>query len=216
MNKQFRTKSLLRHWARLAGKTVIAAGILASALLSLGNSHAETTMNTSPIANPHLRQQSSVTAQLQQFKVSKQTQGTDKLTPVSSVKPGDVIEYRATYHNHDTHPISDMVATIPIPVGMNFIPSSLTPETVIVQAATQDGVFSDIPLMHSVRQANGTIKNQLVDVADYRAIRWKLGKLSANKSMTVSMRAQVAGTPPLILQNANAAISAVNSLATLH
>ena len=44
----------------------------------------------------------------------------------ASTLPGDVIEYRLTFTNHQDGPVSDVVLNDPIPEGVVFVPGSVT------------------------------------------------------------------------------------------
>ena len=219
MKYQSTTNLLVKRVMKLAGRTLITTGILSSAIFNLGYTHAETAAGTSPTGltaqgqvlgqgqerrttstavaaskNGSAQtpvQHSIISVQLEQFKVIKQASGADTFSAVSSVKPGDLIEYRATYNNHDKYPVKGMIATIPVPVGMEFVPQSTRPEKMAVEASTKNGIFSPIPLMHPVKQANGALKSEPIATADYRAIRWNLGQMPGGGTTTVIMRAQV-------------------------
>ena len=130
---------------------------------------------------------------LTQSKVVKDAQGREQLVDASSVKPGDVVEYRVTYTNNTGKPVTGLVADLPIPEGLEYQPRSAKPGSGLVQAATKDAVFGSEPLM---RKAAGN-KAEPVPYADYRSLRWTLGQLPANGSTAVSARAKVeVAVPP--------------------
>ena len=46
--------------------------------------------------------------------------------PDAASVPGDVIEYRLTFTNHQDGPVTDVVLNDPIPAGLVFVPGSVT------------------------------------------------------------------------------------------
>jgi uncharacterized repeat protein (TIGR01451 family) len=133
---------------------------------------------------------------LTQSKVVKDAQGREQLVDASSVKPGDIVEYRAVYTNNTGKPVTGLVADLPIPEGLEYQPRSAKPGANLVQAAAKDAVFGPEPL---VRKAAGN-KTEPVPYADYRSLRWTLGQLPANGSTAVSARAKVETVAPAATQ----------------
>ena len=123
---------------------------------------------------------------LTQSKVVKAADGTEQLQDAASVKPGDVVEYKATYTNNTGKAVTGLVANLPIPEGLEYLPKSAKPGATLVKAATKDGVFAAEPLVHTV--AGKTVP---VAYGDYRSLRWTLGQLPANGVTAVSARAKV-------------------------
>ena len=128
---------------------------------------------------------------LEQSKVVKNAQGKEQLVAAESVKPGDVLEYRATYTNNTDKTINGLAATLPIPDGLEYLPGSAKPGAKLVMAATKDGRYAAEPL---VRVVNG--KSEPVAYNEYRSLRWKLGQLPANGVTAVSARARVEAVAP--------------------
>lgn len=122
---------------------------------------------------------------LTQAKVVKSADGKEQLVDAATVKPGDMLEYRAVYTNHTDKAVTGALATLPIPDGLVYQPRSARPSARL-QAATKDGVFGAEPLM---RQVKG--KTEPVPYAEYRMLRWNLGSLGAKAQATVSARAVV-------------------------
>lgn len=113
--------------------------------------------------------------------------GGERLQDAATIKPGDVIEYRATYTNHTGKSVAGLIATLPIPEGLEYIPRSAKPGADLAQASTRNGAFGSEPL---VRKAAGG-KTEPVPYSEYRTFRWNLGSLPANGSTAVSVRAKV-------------------------
>ncbi|KAF3997088.1 DUF11 domain-containing protein [Glaciimonas immobilis] len=107
------------------------------------------------------------------------------------VRPGDVIEYRVTYLNFSEQTVSDVQATLPIPIGANYLAGSARPA--LVMARTMNGtttVLSDFVPVPIKRQVVVAGKSQAVDVpeSEYRELRWNLAELKKGESKTVKAR----------------------------
>lgn|SRR5450830_31841 len=133
-----------------------------------------------------------VAIKLEQFKVVKDASGQESLADAKTVKPGDIVEYRATYTNRDGRPVKGLLATLPIPVGMNYLPKTAKPGTDKLEAATKNGEYSREPLMRQVR-VNGKLQTEAVPYTQYRSLRWEIGQLPAGAEYVVSARTQVEG-----------------------
>jgi len=127
-----------------------------------------------------------VTVKLTQFKVLKAADGKESLVDAATVKPGDVVEYRAVYTNKADVAVKNLAGELPIPEGLEYLPKSATPGAFLVQAATRNGVFGAEPL---VRQVAG--KTEPVPYSEYRMLRWNLGQLPPGGEAVVSARARV-------------------------
>ena len=114
------------------------------------------------------------------------------LKPATQSKPGDVIDYSSTYKNSGTAAAEKLLATLPVPVGTTLLPGSAQPGLAL--ASTDGSVFAPMPLMRSVRQADGSQRSEPVPMADYRALRWDLGTLAAGRTAVVSLRVRIDST----------------------
>jgi hypothetical protein len=83
------------------------------------------------------------------------------------------------------------MATLPVPHGMEFLPSTASP--VRVMASTDGANFAAVPLMRKVHKADGTVDEQPVPVSEYRFLRWNLGELPAGAGKNVSARMRLTG-----------------------
>src|SRR6202158_2950394 len=111
-----------------------------------------------------------------------------------TAKPGDTIEYVAEYRNTDKSPVRNVVATLPVPAGMEYLPDTESPRPA---TASTDGMhFSAIPLKRTVRNASGQPKEELVPYSEYRTLRWDLGEISGGASKTVIARVKVKTQQP--------------------
>ena len=135
---------------------------------------------------------SALSAVLTQRKVVKPASGPEILEDATTVKPGDIIEYRVTYTNNGAQPVAQLKAQLPVPEGLEYIPLSAKPGADLVKAATKDGVFSTEPLMR-----RGQEKQVPVPYSEYRQLQWSLGVLPAKGVTVVSARARVETVIPI-------------------
>ena len=117
------------------------------------------------------------------------TDGTEQSISADKAKPGDVIEYVATYKNTDTKPASNVTATLPIPRGMEYIPNTASPDHVM--ASTDDEHYTVVPLKRMVKDANGKATEELVPYPEYRSLRWQLGAMPGGATRDVKARMKV-------------------------
>ena len=115
--------------------------------------------------------------------------GVEQRQPADKAKPGDVVEYVAEYQNTDKRPVNNVLAKLPIPSGMEYLPETGSPAGIM--ASTDDVNFAAVPLKRSVRQADGTMAQQLVPYSEYRSLRWNLGEIAGGASKTVKARMKI-------------------------
>lgn len=119
--------------------------------------------------------------------------GKEVLKAADKTKPGDVIEYRAVYTNISKAPVRGLVATLPLPEGLDYLAGTSMPKEPLPQVATQNNKFGTEPLM---RAAPGKAELEKVPYYEYRAIRWQVGDLAPGASVQVKARAQVSDRQP--------------------
>ena len=100
-----------------------------------------------------------------------------------------MILYTATYRNRGQSAAHNLQATLPIPEGLEYLPTSATP--VNAQACTADGRFQTMPLQRTVSGPDGKPHTVVVPFAEYRKLRWAIGELAAGKTVKVTARARV-------------------------
>ena len=176
---EVRRSSGWRPWAQLAGTFVMALAV-APAMAQI---------SATPVSPA-----SAITVELTQSKVVKGVDGKEQFLDATSVKPGDVLEYRATYSNRSAASVKSVVAALPIPEGLQYQPKSAKPFVAALQAATNDGKFGAEPLVRTV-----TGKTVPVPYADYRTLRWNLNELAAGAKTTVSARVVVQVFVPVVV-----------------
>lgn len=175
-------KSLLVPKVALVASSLVKR--LAPWLLAVGLAPAFA--QTAAVTPPAATTKAAVTVELTQVKVVKGADGKEQLVDAATVKPGDIIEYKAVYTNRSGKPVSGLVANLPIPEGLQYVPKSAMPGAALVKAATKDGVYAAEPLATKVGTAMVP-----VPYGDYRALRWSLGQLPANGVTAVTARATV-------------------------
>ncbi|MGE0357274.1 MAG: hypothetical protein AB7P08_10190 [Burkholderiales bacterium] len=116
------------------------------------------------------------------------SEGRESLVDAANARPGDVIEYVATYRNTGKSAITGLQATLPIPHETEFIPGSARPSA--AKASLDGRVFADIPLKRTV-QRDGRPVEVSVPWREYRALRWSAGELGAEKTATFVARVRV-------------------------
>lgn len=122
--------------------------------------------------------------------------GKERLVAASEAKPGDVLEYRATYKNISSKPLHAVMATLPVPAtGVEYLFDSAAPAN--AEASINGTQFAPPPLKRLVQLPDGKHQQQLVPAAEYRFFRWPLGDLPAGASKTVSARVRVIDAPTL-------------------
>ncbi len=142
-----------------------------------------------PVALPTPQEAAApVAVTLSQWRVTTEN-GKEVLKPVQSIKPGDVIEYRATYLNRSSKPVTDVQAELPLPEGLQYQARSARPEQT-ARFAVKGGSFAREPLMRPATDG----KTEPVPLTDYRQLRWSLGQLAPGAKADVSVRAVL---PPL-------------------
>lgn len=105
-------------------------------------------------------------------------------------KPGDVIEYDATYHNTGSAPVSGVLATLPVPSGLEFIPKTASPQR--LEASLDGATYAAVPLTRKVKRADGREEVREVPAAEYRSLRWTIGALAPKQRVHVVARMRVA------------------------
>ncbi|MDB5843165.1 MAG: hypothetical protein JWP79_475 [Polaromonas sp.] len=163
--------------SRRLGAVVLAVGVLPVMAQTAAKS---------PAAAAATAARPAVQVVLTQAKVVRGADGKEQLLDAASVKPGDILEYRATYKNTSDKAVQGVVATLPIPEGLEYLPASAKPGAKLVQAAAKDAVYAAEPLSRVVAG-----KSVPVPYADYRSLRWSLGQLPAGGEAAVSARAKV-------------------------
>ena len=181
-NQSRHTARILTQWSL----NIALVGLSATATFAMAQSTA-----VKPAAAPaatEAKAASPLVSKLTQMLVKTGADGKEKLEDASSVKPGDVIEYRVTYTNTGKLPIKNMLATLPVPLETEYLPKTAKPGASLVSAATINGIYAAEPLMFIPA---GKSKPEPVPYANYRNLRWTLGQLPAGGVTEVAARVRV-------------------------
>jgi uncharacterized repeat protein (TIGR01451 family) len=132
--------------------------------------------------------QSPVQTRLEARKVVVAADGKETFAAAESARPGDVIEYTATYRNSGRAPVSNVQATLPIPPHTELVPDSARPAN--AQASVDGRTFSPLPLLRKVRREGREI-DEPVPIREYRYLRWFPGEMAGGASNTFTARVRV-------------------------
>lgn len=138
--------------------------------------------------------QSSPSGFTSKLTVSRIEVGDEKTPPLpaSSAKPGDVLEYSASYSNGGKTSVERVQAVVPVPPGTVLLADTAKPAG---PQATVDGVnFSATPLKRVVKLPDGKSREELVPLSEYRALRWPIGTIAPSQNVVVSLRVKVVQT----------------------
>lgn len=111
-----------------------------------------------------------------------------------AAKPGDVLEYVATYTNKGRTPVSKFEATVPIPANTELLPNTAKPAD--ARASTGGSQFDAIPLKRKIKQPDGREIEQTVPLREYRSLRWSLNELAGGASAVFAARVKVVDDRP--------------------
>lgn len=126
--------------------------------------------------------------QLEARKVVRSADGKETFAAADSAKPGDVIEYVATYRNTGKQPLRNLEATLPIPENTEFVPDSANPAS--AKASVDAKNYAAMPLKRTTVK-DGKPVEALVPARDYRSLRWSAAELPAEKVAKFTARVKV-------------------------
>ena len=118
----------------------------------------------------------SVECVLTASKVVIDADGKEQFVSAETAKPGEIIEYAVVYSNNTGERVKGLQATLPIPRGTTYVPDSAE--------------FAPLPLTREVKLPGG-VEMQEVPCDEYRLLRWNVGDLEVDESVTVTARVQV-------------------------
>lgn len=137
-----------------------------------------------------------VQVMLTQQKVVKDKDGKELRIDAANVLPGDVVEYRAVYRNVSKAPVTGLLADLPIPEGLAYVDGSATPVAGLQGTAAKAPAassYSALPLMRTGSDG----KMIRLPLADYRGLRWTVGRLAPGAQFVVRARAKVIAPEPI-------------------
>jgi uncharacterized repeat protein (TIGR01451 family) len=115
--------------------------------------------------------------------------GKESFEPAGTARPGDTLEYVASYANKGKTGVTNLEATLPVPPNTEIILESIKPAG--AKASTGGSSFGDVPLKRKVRDASGAEKEQVVPAREYRSLRWYPGALAAGATVSFAARVKV-------------------------
>ncbi len=160
--------------------------LAAACLLSLGSISASAG-NVTPTATA--KPTGAVEVKLAAYKVTRGADKKEVLSPADKVAPDDLLEYQVVYQNNGKSLLKQITANLPIPDGTTYVAGSAKPAGAM---ASLDGKnFAAMPLKRMVKKPDGKLEEQLVPLAEYRALKWKLADLAEKNKAEVSARVRV-------------------------
>jgi uncharacterized repeat protein (TIGR01451 family) len=139
-------------------------------------------------ALPLHAQPAAIESTLEARKVVRGADGGESFASADVAKPGDVIEYVATYRNTTLETIRDLEATLPIPAHTELIAGSARPAA--ARASLDAREFSSLPLKRRAIR-DGREVDEAVPYRDYRFLRWAPVHLGARMTVTYTARVKV-------------------------
>lgn len=129
-----------------------------------------------------------VESRLDARKVTVSADGKETLAAAESARPGDLIEYTATYRNSGTGAVRNLEATLPIPADTELVAGSVKPAA--SRASLDARSFAPVPLKRKAVAAGREVESE-VPLREYRALRWAPADLAAGQIATYSARVRV-------------------------
>jgi len=129
-----------------------------------------------------------VETKLEARKVVVAADGRERFLPAGEAKPGDVIEYLATYRNTGADVIRNLEATLPIPANTELLAGSARPAN--AKASLDARGFADMPLSRPATR-DGAVVVEQIPHREYRYLRWFAPELAAHRSLTFAARVRV-------------------------
>ena len=137
---------------------------------------------------------------MEALRVIEDQDGRETFEEARSARPGEVIEYRLTYKNSESTPVSQLKAKGPVPAGTRYVADSARSDVRARLRFSHDGgvTWQAAPLKRKAADGKG---EEVVPPEHYSHVQWTAGQpLEKGKPQTYSYRVQVAepekpGTP---------------------
>jgi uncharacterized repeat protein (TIGR01451 family) len=140
------------------------------------------------VAPAFAQQKAAVETRLEARRVDTSGDGKESFSPAEAAKPGDVLEYTASYRNTTASPIANLEATLPIPPQTELVAGSVRPAN--AKASLDSSRFADMPLKRKAMKEGREVE-EAVALNEYRALRWYPGALAPNEMLTFTARVRV-------------------------
>jgi uncharacterized repeat protein (TIGR01451 family) len=135
-----------------------------------------------------------LTGTVEAFRIIEDSDGNTAFVSAEKAHPKDVIEYRLTYRNTGDVPLANVAIIDPVPVGMQYIPTSATDkqENAVEFSIDQGETYHRWPVIRTVRTPDGTSVKREATPDMITHIRWVVAAtLNPAHEITVSYRAFV-------------------------
>ncbi|MEO1021084.1 MAG: hypothetical protein AAFW89_00955 [Bacteroidota bacterium] len=132
-----------------------------------------------------------VSSVIEVYVITTDNSGNEVATKTEQVTPGDVVEYRVIYTNNQNEGITNLQPVLPIPLGMEFIMNSPSPQVEGASISNTGQDFQRLPLTRTVRKPDGATVTEEIPVREYRRLRWMVPSLGARESVTLRARVKV-------------------------
>lgn len=127
-----------------------------------------------------------------QLKVTKieLISGREVFVAAETIRPGDLLLYEIIYKIKGKDEVLELLAQLPIPEGMEYLPDSAQPSKVL---ASLDGIdFSPVPLTGKFKKlVDGKESLEDIPTVKYRALGWTMRGLAPGDEFAVSARLKV-------------------------
>ena len=134
-----------------------------------------------------------IETRLEARKVVAAADGKEGFAAAETAKPGDVLEYTATYRNTSTQAVRNLEATLPIPANTELVAGSPAPAG--ARASLDARSFEALPLKRKVRRGAAEVE-ETVPTREYRSLRWYPGELAPGRTLTFKARVKVLDDAP--------------------
>lgn len=132
---------------------------------------------------------SPVEVTLTAFRIDTDDEGREKRVRTEEVAPGQIIEYVAEFRNRGEEELFNLKPMLPIPPTTSYLKGSARPRE--FETSLDGANFSKAPLKRDVVSADGSRREELVPVSEYRSLRWTTGSLKPGQSVLVRARVRV-------------------------
>jgi len=117
------------------------------------------------------------------------TAGGEVFVPAETIRPGDLLQYEIVYRIKGEDEVLELLAQLPIPEGMEYVPDSAQPPKVLGSLGGSD--FSPLPLPGKNPLPSGPEPSMKIPPVKYRTLGWTMRGLAPGDEFTVSARLRV-------------------------
>lgn len=164
------------YWVRLGSRMLLVVGLAVAGTFGVPHSI-------------YAQVKKDVGANLTVQKVVVSPEGKEQFLPADQATPDEILLYTAVYTNRTGGAVKGLIATLPIPQGVEYLANTAKP---VGATASLDGkTFQSIPLKRKVKSADGTEREELVPTTEYRKLQWNVRELATDASFMASARAKI-------------------------